>query len=302
MSEAAWAQLDRRPSMVRWRDLRERFVEAVGRRFAAWIAEDQPHHRDQLLVATGRFDQGARLILELLERPSAPRRVLDIGAGNGGVAFAFANDAMHRVYAVDLVPNAEARALRRELPVKIEQAVADGAALPFASESIDLVLLIDVFEHLSRPGDVAREAMRVLRPGGRCIITTPARLPLLLSPDPHYGVRGLLLLPNEVQRFIVDRVLRRANAYDVEHTFWHVREIAKWFPDPKTVDVVYETSFAPPGPFTVRWLTRPRMAFEGLRYRLRHFAYGPIIVHKGEPDQTAPVFERFWTAVAEPPL
>jgi SAM-dependent methyltransferase len=184
-------------------------------------------------------------------------------------------------------------ALRRELPVRFRQNVADGAALPFASDSFDLILLVDVLEHLPDAAGVANEIMRVLRPGGRCVVITPARAPLLFRRDPHYGIRGLLLLPNEVQRILVDRVFRRGgNPYDVEHTFWSAGEIARLFPGPKTVDVVYETWFAPPGPFTVRWLARPRTAVEHFRYRLRHLAYGPIIVHKGTPDAGAPVFER----------
>ena len=45
--------------------------------------------------------------------------------------------------------------------------------LPFRSQSIDLITLNNVAEHLERPGEVLAEFARVLAPGGRVIIHTP---------------------------------------------------------------------------------------------------------------------------------
>ena len=98
-----------------------------------------------------------------------------MGAGNGGVAFAFANDANARVYAMDRVPNAQAVECRRLLASDATFVTGDGAALPFRSDAIDLVLLLEVLEHLSHPAEVAAEIMRVLRAGGLCVVVTPAR-------------------------------------------------------------------------------------------------------------------------------
>jgi hypothetical protein len=58
-------------------------------------------------------------------------------------------------------------------------AVVDGVmhqdlmALSFASESIDLVLSSDVFEHVADPYRAHAEVHRVLRPGGRHVYTVP---------------------------------------------------------------------------------------------------------------------------------
>jgi SAM-dependent methyltransferase len=46
-------------------------------------------------------------------------------------------------------------------------------ALPFADDSFDVVVSIDVHEHLLEPLPVTRELARVARPGGRVIVTTP---------------------------------------------------------------------------------------------------------------------------------
>lgn len=296
MPEKAWAELDARAAIVPWRQLRGDFIEAVAAEFSTWISPDQPHFRDQLLVATGRFDHGVRLLHDVMPQKGKPPRegklrVLDIGSGNGGVSLAFANDPNHVVYGLDLVPNVHARALRQRIPVPVVPVVGDGSSLPFESGSLDIVLLIDVLEHMRSPGGAAAEIMRVLLPGGRCILLTPPRVPLLFKADPHYGIRGLLLFPNGVQRQIVNRVFRRRihtpsgaeqPAYDVEHIFWHPREIARLFPGPKTVEVLYDRTYQPPGTFAWWMIKRPDLAFEEVRYRLRRWSYGHLVIHKGE--------------------
>lgn len=72
----------------------------------------------------------------------------------------------------------------------------DHPALPFADDSFDLVMTIDVHEHLQNPPAVNRELARMTRPGGRVIVTTPngdakklaVRIKLLIGMRPEdYG-------------------------------------------------------------------------------------------------------------------
>lgn len=49
----------------------------------------------------------------------------------------------------------------------------DAPALPFPDNSFDLVMTIDVHEHLPYPERVNRELYRLAKPGGRVIVTTP---------------------------------------------------------------------------------------------------------------------------------
>lgn len=53
-------------------------------------------------------------------------------------------------------------------------AVVDAQQLPFAPDSVDNIVMIDVLHHLEFPRTFFREAQRVLRPGGRVIMIEPA--------------------------------------------------------------------------------------------------------------------------------
>lgn len=50
------------------------------------------------------------------------------------------------------------------------------ARLPFDDEEFDHVVMLAVFEHLTQPDVVLREACRILTPGGSLIMTWPAAL------------------------------------------------------------------------------------------------------------------------------
>jgi len=69
--------------------------------------------------------------------------------------------------------------LRRELR-GVDGTILDlGAGLrPFADESVDAVVCTEVFEHLVDPPAAAREIIRVLKPGGRLVLTTRFCFPL----------------------------------------------------------------------------------------------------------------------------
>ena len=60
--------------------------------------------------------------------------------------------------------------------------------LPFSSASFDLVMMLEVIEHLADIPHMLGEIARVMRPGGLAVITTPNRLNV--SSRIHYLLSG----------------------------------------------------------------------------------------------------------------
>ncbi|MCA1831923.1 MAG: class I SAM-dependent methyltransferase [Actinomycetota bacterium] len=99
--------------------------------------------------------------------------VLDAGCGEGYGSDILAASARD-VVGVDLDEGVVAHAGRHYPRARFER--ADLLALPFPDASFDAVVSLQVIEHLSGPRDFVAECARVLRPGGRLIMSTPNRL------------------------------------------------------------------------------------------------------------------------------
>lgn len=104
--------------------------------------------------------------------------VLDVGCSQG-IATVLLARAGRRVVGVDNEPPALEfcrRRLSSEKPAvqrRVTLVQADGTELPYPEASFDCVLLGEVLEHQVEPERLLREARRVVRPGGRVIVTTP---------------------------------------------------------------------------------------------------------------------------------
>jgi SAM-dependent methyltransferase len=100
------------------------------------------------------------------------KRVLEIGCGRGGFSAHLAERGADLV-AADFSPAAVRMATRRLEPhAGAEAVVADIEAIPFERGTFDVVISLDTLEHVPHPTLAVAELVRVLRPGGKLILTT----------------------------------------------------------------------------------------------------------------------------------
>lgn len=99
--------------------------------------------------------------------PLDDRLVLDVGAGQDQFGRRFAQRGA-RYIAVDL----DREALRPG--EQVGAIVGRGENLPLADGVADIVMSNNVMEHVTRPGVIAQEMLRVLRPGGLLFISYTA--------------------------------------------------------------------------------------------------------------------------------
>jgi SAM-dependent methyltransferase len=122
----------------------------------------------------GVYPEGSQLnapLRSLIEpHAGAATRVLDVGCGNGRAAGRWLNPRVGEYVGVDVSPLAVEAARELGLDARV---IEDATALPFADASFDLVVCIEVLEHLLRPDHAVQEIRRVLAPGGVFVATVP---------------------------------------------------------------------------------------------------------------------------------
>lgn len=175
----------------------------------------------------------------------AGREVLDAGCGEGYGSEILA-DVASEVVGVDLDAELLNRARGRYVRARFEP--ADLLALPFPDSSFDVVVTLQVVEHLSSPGGFIAECGRVLRPGGVLVVATPNRL--TFSPT---GVRN----PFHTTEFSAEELrslLERHARVERVHGVFHGPRIRRL--ERLHRGSVPEMLIARPAPAWPRWLLR----------------------------------------------
>jgi len=167
-------------------------MRAADQNWADAVAGDMERH-----YSPGRtWEALARTALPLL----SPGDVLDIASGDGVLAELLAPHS-RRYVCVDASPRVVSAASERLRPfANVEVREGDMHALPFPDESFDLVVLMHALTYASKPAQAVAEAARVLRRGGRLLLSSLARHEHRTVVE-AYGHANLGFTEKELRRF-----------------------------------------------------------------------------------------------------
>jgi 2-polyprenyl-3-methyl-5-hydroxy-6-metoxy-1,4-benzoquinol methylase len=146
-------------------------------RFQAYYEE-----KSASTAAHDHFVRISEKVLRLLNQQFPGKthfKVLDVGCNAGTQARIWAQLG-HDVHGLDvngpLLETARARAAAEGLPITFTLGTA--TSLPYAEQSMDAVLMLELLEHVQDWESCVNEAVRVLKPGGvLCMSTTNALCP-----------------------------------------------------------------------------------------------------------------------------
>lgn len=190
-----------------------------GRRFVVWLYNLAAHRYDG--IKSFDMDWEAHVLgaplLQLLRQLPQPR-LLDVGAGTGRTARALAHAgafeggaALNPGALVAVEPSKQMLQLGRTLDGgRFEWLQAWAVPLPFASQSFDVVVCLEVLEFTPNPKKTLSEMRRVLRPGGWLITTN------------RIGWQAPLILGRTFPKQQFPSVLERIGFVSVEIRPWQV--------------------------------------------------------------------------------
>ncbi len=141
------------------------------------------------------------------------KRVLDVGCGSGGVCIAFAKRG---AICTGVEPGSQryewaiTRVRDHKVSVDLRHASLETAGL--AKGSFDVILAIDVLEHVDDYREVTRQICDLLANGGIFLATVPNAFHIQnIISDNHFGLFGVSLLPRKLRAFYVVKVRKAAN-------------------------------------------------------------------------------------------
>lgn len=139
----------------------------------------------------------------------------DLGFGPGVLtAFILEQDTSWQVEGVDIskecLHDAQRLLEKKKVLARSTLSVGDVRNLPYPDDTFDVVIAVEVLEHIPDPEAGLAEAIRVLKPGGYAITALPVQLPLLMhlydfdTPDEVlalYEKAGLQVVDFETKEF-----------------------------------------------------------------------------------------------------
>lgn len=118
-------------------------------------------------------DEFKRIHQAIISRvPKNAELILDVGCGSAWVAEHFLPKGK-KVISMDISIDNPKKALQYYPSENHSAIIADAFYLPLEDNSVDCIIASEIIEHVLNPEEFIKSLLRVIKPGGKLIITTP---------------------------------------------------------------------------------------------------------------------------------
>jgi 2-polyprenyl-3-methyl-5-hydroxy-6-metoxy-1,4-benzoquinol methylase len=145
------------------------------------------------------------IVTNLLPKNERPLNILDIGCGSGRL-MAHVSGLGHRVMGVEISETSCVDARARGLDV-VYGSADDIASLELPKSSFDVIVYLDVLEHLFNPAATIEQATKYLKSGGIFIVCVP----------------NIACLPGRLSLMLGRWPLNQAGLFDAGHLRWFTK-------------------------------------------------------------------------------
>ncbi|MEW5837384.1 MAG: class I SAM-dependent methyltransferase [Pseudomonadota bacterium] len=176
----------------------------------------------------GRVRKAATMVAVLgdyFDVPLKQLRVLDVGASTGIIDNHLAG-YFHSVLGIDIDKDAITHARKSFQRDNLEFREGDALSTNLPSESVDIIICSQIYEHVPDAYAMMDEIFRVLRPGGICYFAAGNRLMLN---EPHYGLPLLSAIPRPLAHLYIRMAGKASHYHELHFSYWGLRKLIKRF-------------------------------------------------------------------------
>ncbi len=163
-----------------------------------WLDEKHPNYERwkrarEISIERGKF---VRSIISKV-RKCQNLKILDVGSGEGGTSKVLSRDNIVTSFDTNKI-----RLLRQQNSFsQFNLLCGSSSSLPFKNNSLDLVILQDVLEHLDNMKKLINNVYNLLNDNGMIYLSTPNKFSVInIIADPHWGVPLVSLLNRDSVR------------------------------------------------------------------------------------------------------
>jgi 2-polyprenyl-3-methyl-5-hydroxy-6-metoxy-1,4-benzoquinol methylase len=135
-------------------------------------------------------------------------KILDFGSGEGSTSELLSKD--NTVVSIDIKPERVKMISKSD---SLQPILSNGLNLPLKSNSLDVIILQDVIEHIPISGNFFEYLSKFLKENGIIYLSTPNKLSLFnIISDPHWGLPLLSLFNrNQIKKYFL-QIFRKADS------------------------------------------------------------------------------------------